>query len=111
MLERSVENEILRVFGTRRDMRIWPAKVGRVRIKGRVVQFGVIGQADISGLVLINGMGVRLEIECKRPDGGRVSDEQQKYGEMIKRFGGIYVVARSADDVWKALAAAGWREG
>lgn len=97
--EKQLQHEILRVFGTRPDLRIWRANVGVARIGRRVVRFGVPGQADITG-ILPNGR--RLEIEVKAP-GGRQSEDQVNFQRMIERFGGLYVLARSLEDVRKAI--------
>ena len=105
MTESEIQNEILRTFGTRPDMRLWRANVGVARLGGqrrgggRVVRFGLAGQADLTG-ILPNGL--RLEIEVKR-DGGRQTLEQCRYQAMIQRFGGVYVLARSVEDVWAAI--------
>lgn len=101
MREREIQNEIVRVFGTRADMRLWRANAGRAVFDGRVVAFGVPGQADLTGIL---PGGVRLEIEVKGPR-GRQSREQADYQRMIERFGGVYVLARSVDDVWDAIRA------
>lgn len=105
MTEKQIQNEILRTFGARPDMRLWRANVGVARLGGprrsggRVVRFGLAGQADLTG-ILPNGL--RLEIEVKSI-GGRQSPEQCRYQAMIQRFGGVYVLARSVEDVWAAI--------
>lgn len=100
MTEKQLLNLILLAFGTRSDMRVWRANVGVARMPGgRVVRFGVPGQADITGIL---PGGVRLEIETKSQD-GRQTPEQQAYQRVIERFGGVYVLARSVDDVWQAI--------
>lgn len=65
----------------------------------RVVAFGIPGQADLTGIL---PCGLRLEIEVKGPN-GRQSPEQRSFQRMIERFGGVYVLAHSVDDVWQAL--------
>ncbi|MBK9126300.1 MAG: VRR-NUC domain-containing protein [Phycisphaerales bacterium] len=105
MRESEIQNEILRTLGARPDMRLWRANVGVARLGGprrsggRVVRFGLTGQADLTG-ILPNGL--RLEIEVKS-DGGRQSPEQRSFQVMIERFGGVYVLARSVEDVWAAI--------
>ncbi len=101
MKEKHVQNEILRAFATRRDMRLWRNNTGVARIGRRVVRFGVPGQADLTGIL---PDGRRLEIEVKSED-GRQTEEQRNYQSMIERFGGVYVLARSVDDVTSALQA------
>ncbi len=44
-----------------------------------------------------------LAVECKS-DKGKLTDEQEAFGERWVREGGIFIVARSAEDVRKALA-------
>jgi hypothetical protein len=98
--ELEIQNAILREFGTRRDLRIWRANCGVARMGNRVIRFGVPGQADLTGIL---PDGRRLEIEAKAPD-GRQTEEQRNYQRMIERFGGVYVLARSVEDVRRALA-------
>ena len=99
MREKQIQNAILRAFATRRDLRLWRANVGVGRFGNRTVAFGVPGQADLTG-ILPNGK--RLEIEVKGPE-GQQSNDQQNYQRMIERFGGVYVLARSVQDVHDAL--------
>lgn len=101
--ERDIQNEIMRVFGTRSDMRLWRSNVVVAHKGGRTVRSGIVGQADLSGII---AGGIRLEIEVKSPT-GRQSPEQAAWQKMIERFGGIYVLARSVEDVWAALIARG----
>jgi hypothetical protein len=63
------------------------------------VRFGIPGQADLTGLL---PGGVRLEVEVKGA-AGRQTEEQRAFQRMIERFGGVYVLARSVDDVWAAI--------
>lgn len=113
MRESDIQADIIRAFGTRPDMRIWRANVGKATFGGRSVQFGVPGQADLTGILpvevtcprcmeLVVRLGVRLEIEVKSPT-GRQSEEQQNYQAIIERFGGLYVLARSVGDVKEAI--------
>lgn len=123
MSERLIQNSIVRAIGTRSDVRIMRANVGLAipsRIvraattlmrqgdvrgaiaalgRARPVQFGVPGQADLTGIL---AGGFRIEIECKGPK-GRQSDDQKNYQAMVERFGGLYVLARSVEDVEEAL--------
>ncbi|MFP4145893.1 MAG: VRR-NUC domain-containing protein [Phycisphaeraceae bacterium] len=102
--ERQIQNAILRTFATRRDVRLWRQNTGAAPYRDakgqkRLVRFGVPGQADLSGIL---PGGVRLEIEVKGPK-GRQSHEQQAFQRMIERFGGVYVLARSVQDVQDAI--------
>lgn len=105
--ERHIQNEILRTFGTRADMRLWRQNTGAATFRGQRVSFGVPGAADISGLL---NDGRRIEIEVKSAV-GRQSPDQKNYQAMIERFNGIYILARSVADVAEALRGAGYANG
>ncbi len=84
-------------------------KMGRIEqaIKdmGRLqpTQYGVVGQPDIGG-ILAGGRHVGIEAKMR---GNKPSDDQVAYRGMFERFGGLYILAYSVDDVDKALRAAG----
>lgn len=99
MTEKQIQNQILRTFGTRSDMRLWRANVGAARFGRQTVRFGIPGQADLTGIL---PSGLRLEIEVKSASGVQTA-EQRAYQSIIERFGGVYVLARSVDDVWAAI--------
>ena len=65
----------------------------------RVVRYGVEGGADLSGIL---ADGRRLEVEVKS-EKGKQSEQQESFGEMIGRFRGVYLVARSADEAEAAV--------
>lgn len=105
MTESHLVHSILEEFGALPSLRIWRANVIVARTQqGRVIRAGVVGQADISGIMLPGGR--RLEIECKSPT-GKQRDAQRHWQAMIEKFGGLYVLARSTDDVRVALERAG----
>ena len=113
----------MRTFGTRPDILLMRANVGvavpsrivhealaRLRLgdvvgavdilaNGQVIRYGVPGQADLTGLI---AGGRRLEIEVKS-ETGRQSDEQRHYQHWIESRGGLYILARSVDDVRMGL--------
>ena len=121
--EKQLQNAILREFATRPEMRLWRANVGKavplsflfvVRDAIRdgdidtakqllssppVVSFGVKGQADLSGI--LDG-GYRFEVEVKAP-AGRQSKDQAIYQRVIEAKGGLYILARSIEDVEKGV--------
>jgi len=93
--------DIMLAFGARSDLRLWQQNTGAaITQKGALVRFGVKGQADISGLRRPTGQ--RIEIEVKTGS-ATTSAAQRKYRAMIEAMGGLYVVARSVDDVARAL--------
>ncbi|MBO9539662.1 hypothetical protein J7643_03620 [bacterium] len=96
MREAEIQAAVLRVLGARPDLRLWRANSGAAidSRTGRMVRFGIPGQADLSGIL---ASGRRLEIEIKGPRGSQ-TPEQLHFGAMITRFGGLYVVAHSLEE-------------
>ncbi len=101
--EKTLQNAILRAFGTLPQIRLWRANAGVARIGARVIRFGIPGQADLTGIL---PDGRRLEIEVKSPT-GRQTPEQRAFQNMIEKFHGIYILARSTNDVRQRLTAIG----
>lgn len=102
--EKRTQNDILREFGSRTDMCLWRQNAGVASFNGRRVQFGVPGQADLSGIL---PDGRRLEVEVKSTF-GRQRVKQQAFERMIRRLNGVYILARSIEDVYAALHEAGY---
>lgn len=69
----------------------------------RPVQFGVNGQADITGIA----RGWRLEIEVKTAT-GRQSEPQERFEGMIKSLHGIYLLVRSEEEATRMLSDVLW---
>ncbi len=83
---------------------MWRANTGGARTpSGRYVKFNTEGTADHIGV--IKG-GRFLAIESKAPDGVQ-SDDQRVVQRAIEERGGLYILARSVEDVRVALRAAG----
>ena len=101
MAERDIQAAILAALAGRTDLRAWRNNAGQAKNlqTGGYVKFGVVGQADISGI--LTG-GRRLEIEVKGPT-GRQSEQQRRFQAMVERYGGLYILARSVEDVLAAL--------
>ena len=81
----------------------WRNNTGAVQIApGRFVRFGKPGSPDIIGIIKeCNGNGRFFGIECKSST-GRQSAEQKKFEKNCVRNGGLYVLARSVDDLKEA---------
>lgn len=93
-LEGSVIADILLGIGREFPViRAWRNNAGAAILKGQLVQFGMPGQADISGLIAPYGR--RLEIEAKRPKEGKQSEAQATFEAMIISQGGVYILATS----------------
>jgi hypothetical protein len=81
-----------------RPGKYWRQNTGAVSLASkrgnRFVRFGLVGAADITGIK----DGKRIEIEVKTAK-GKLSDNQKNFRSMIEEQGGVYIVARSVDDV------------
>lgn len=116
MLESSVgrESEVLRqiLLACSRMRRpdgsavcvLWRQQVGTFRAPaGHAVKIGIEGQADIGG-VLYTGRAIQIEVKSAR---GRMREAQARWAEMCRQMGVLYVLARSVDDVTRAIGDAG----
>ena len=94
--EAQIVHDVLETLGRRPDLcRIWRQNTGCLPdCFGRPVRFGLPGAGDISG-ILIDGR--RLEIECKSAI-GRQTEDQKAFQQMIRKFSGVYLLVRSAED-------------
>lgn len=77
--------------------------VGEGRAK-RFIKTAEAGTLDFEGY---DNHGRHVGIECKRPVGGKLSDEQAARIDDINRKGGIAFVARSGDEALEKLREAG----
>lgn len=76
--------------------RVWRANTGKMRNpRGRLISFGINGQADLTGMLIPSGK--RLEIELKVP-GKQLRRDQELYRDCIRMFGGVYLVVHSAQE-------------
>lgn len=99
--ESLVLTQILAYLETRHDLLFWRNNTGSVRKGRRIIKFGYRGSADI--LAVQAPTGRLIGIECKRSDGGVVSGSQIRWGDDLTRHGGVYLVARSVEEVREAL--------
>ena len=94
MTEHEVQKEILDYL-KRIRLYHWRNNTGR---RG-TVSYGFLGSADILG-ILSNGRF--LAVECKS-DTGKQSDLQKEFQLNIEANNGLYILARSIEDVIKGL--------
>jgi len=90
---------------------VWRNNTGKFRAMNdpqRIVTVGQVGSADIIGVrpIVITAdmvgktIGQAVAIEVKT-DKGRQSNAQKKWQIAWEKHGGLYVLARSPDDVYK----------
>jgi len=101
-LEADIQKRIL-AFLRREGVFHWRQNVGGFQDRtGRWVSFGVLGLADIIGIE--PGTGRFLAIEVKRRGEGQTA-RQRRFQERVEAAGGLYILARSVDDVREKLNA------
>lgn len=84
------------------NVRVWANNTGVAESLDsyRVVRYGLVGSADITGIIGPNG--TRLEIEVKTGKGKQTLN-QKNFEQMIKKLGGVYIVARSVLDATEGI--------
>jgi len=76
----------------------WRNNTGAVKVKSRFIKFGYKGSSDIIG-ILPNGRF--LAIECKRENGGVLSQEQKEFLQTILKNKGLALVVHSVEELQK----------
>jgi hypothetical protein len=106
MTEAQVQHDILAAWGAHPRLRIARINTGKAFPPNsrRLVTFGVPGTPDICGILAPQGRFVGVEVKSAA---GRQRPEQAVFERMVRAMGGIYILARSLDDVDQALAAEG----
>ena len=116
MLEKTIQNELIRELSHHHTIRIWRQNTGKAvplstvaqarnklergDVSGAlallrsapVIAFSVPGAADLTGI----GAGRRIELEVKAP-GGKQSEAQINFGNMIDKIGGVYIIGDNVD--------------
>ncbi|MBQ3327312.1 MAG: hypothetical protein IJG86_06020 [Clostridia bacterium] len=103
--ERDVVKAVLNFFAPDRNISVWRRNTGAVTAdyanRKRFIRFGQPGMSDVWGIITrmtcpecgrVTRRGVHLEIECKK-FGGKLTAAQKEYLEMIRKRGGIVLVA------------------
>lgn len=100
----SGEADVLRAVLATLEMHPRVAFVARMnsgvfQVEGRFIKAGFKGCSDIMGM--LKG-GRLLAVECKSSK-GKETDDQAAFGKRVADHGGLYIVARSVDDVMEGL--------
>lgn len=100
----SGESDVLRAVLATLEMHPRVAFVARMnsgvfQVEGRFIKAGFKGCSDIIGM--LKG-GRFLAVECKSST-GKESEDQRAFGAKVTADGGLYIVARTVDDVMGAL--------
>ena len=78
----------------------WRNNVGCAKIGNRFMHFGLKGSSDILG-ILPNGRF--LAVECKRENGGRLSENQKEFLKKIEENNGIAICVTSVYELERQL--------
>lgn len=101
--EAILQQEIRLALGQRDDIMMFRINVGKFRPldgpSGRVIQSAPEGTPDLLG-VMSPGRAFAIEVKAPR---GKQRDAQKKWQAAWERRGGIYVLAKSLDDVYRGL--------
>ena len=101
MKESIIQKLILAEFGALPWLRIWRNNSGALKDqRGQLITYGLKGSADILGLLSPEGRFLAIEVKNER---GKQNESQIAFEKMIKSMGGIYILARSVEDVYKGL--------
>ena len=73
---------------------------GAAKVDGRFIKFGWRGCSELLGQLKD---GRLLAVECKRLKGGKLSNEQTHFIDMVNQIGGCAFVATNLHDVLKNL--------
>ena len=97
MKESDIQRSILDYLAMRRHF-FFRCNTGAYKTEhGSFIRFGSKGAADI--FVCANGRMIGIEVKTAS---GKLSPDQEAFGKALEAAGGIYIVARSIDDVQAA---------
>lgn len=101
-LEKSVMAAVLAYLELRADTFGWRANVSAgVLPSGQFARSNMRGVSDWIGLQAPAGR--LIAVECKREKGGGLSIDQLRFRDNVVKHGGLFVEARSVEDVARAL--------
>lgn len=102
MREAVLQQEIRLALGQRQDIMMFRINVGKFRpLDGgaRVIQSAPEGTPDLLG-VMTPGRAIAIEVKAQR---GKQRTVQVAWQNAWEKRGGIYILARSLEDVYKGL--------
>lgn len=101
MNEHCIQNSILLAIGSLPWLRVWRNNTGALLDRNnKLVKFGLQGSADIIGMMKPNGRFIAIEVKTQK---GMQTASQRRVQKMVEDMGGLYILARSVEDVLKAL--------
>ncbi len=109
MSEAKIQYDILLAFGATPYMRLWRNNSGLLWAPGpggtmRRVRASAEGAPDLIGVLRMGGRFIGIECKAEK---GRQREDQVRFQKMIETMGGLYILARSVEDVRRQLPE-GW---
>lgn len=98
--ESIIQADILRWLKST-GLMFWRSNSGSLFLRGRHINLGPLGCADISVVVPPLGRFVGLEVKSAK---GKVRKDQVTYAEGLTAQGGLYFLVRSVQDAKDAIA-------
>lgn len=99
--ERSILIQIRTALGIRPDVILWRNNTGVLPSPTGATRFGLgVGSADLVGMLSPSGRFFALEV--KTPS-GKVSEDQRRWHDVVRRHGGFCAVVRSVAEAEAAL--------
>ena len=96
----TAENKLQRQIMKWADLNnIWLWRYNNLRVPGRKF-IGLLGVPDMIGMIKPYGRFIGIEVKSKD---GKQSRMQIKFMEKCRKYGGLYILARSLDDVIEGL--------
>jgi len=104
--EATLQQEIRIALGMRDDVMMFRINVGKFRpidgSQGRVIQSAPDGTPDLLGVIKRGDVGQAFGIEVKSMR-GQQREAQRSFQVAWEKRGGIYILARSIEDVYAGL--------
>lgn len=94
MTEAELQDQI-RVALAKAGHVFWRNNVGEAQYRGRRVRYGVGGPGGSDLIGIVGGRFCAIEIKTPK---GKVSEEQERYLELVRKSGGIAGVVRSVEE-------------
>ena len=102
--EAATQAAIRLALGQRDDVMLFRINVGKFRPlhgdQNRVIQSAPNGTPDLLGVLAPNGRALAIEVKSAK---GRQRAEQAAFQSAWEKRGGLYIIARSLDDVLERL--------
>lgn len=100
LAEVQIQDAIRLAVGSDPRVVLWRNNSGVARTERGMIRYGVAnpGGADLIGI--FNGRFLAIEVKSRT---GRTSTEQERFGELVRAKGGIFILARDVETVLEVL--------